>query len=175
MRKSLVRLVLLAISALFLGTAFAEPDLLLYFQIDDSAGTWPEYDFMTVVLADGSGNPTGSYLYLYADGATTPMGQALSSDSTEPVYAALGSGSSAETQILFELWANSGNGYERVAYHDKLRSELSAHIVNEYGQVTPYVITSVTPAAIPEPTSGLLLLVGGALLALRRKGRARYP
>ena len=42
---------------------------------------------------------------------------------------------------------------------------------SKYAQA-PYDIWSPKEfAAVPEPTSGLLLLIGGALLALRRKQR----
>jgi hypothetical protein len=34
---------------------------------------------------------------------------------------------------------------------------------------TPYMMANLATAGIPEPTSGLLLLIGGSLLALRRK------
>jgi hypothetical protein len=40
--------------------------------------------------------------------------------------------------------------------------------------MNPLDITAWTPTAfteIPEPSSGLLLLIGGALLALRRRNR----
>lgn len=175
MHRLFTRFLLTAIVALFSRAAFAEPDLLLYFQISDSpqfdnSDDMCSYDFAMVSFTTDGTNPSGGYLDLYADGETVSQGQALASGS-EAAYASLGSNPSAESQILFELWSASGDSFERVGYYTAMYSDLIGNIMESGGvsQATPLMITQVHAQAVPEPTSGLLVLLGAAVLALRRK------
>jgi len=171
MLKTFSRFLLTAFVALFSCAAFAEPDLLLYFQIDDSNLTFDNgepcaYDIVTVSPTTDGVNPTdgSDYLQLYVDGGKTSLGDALSGGG--PAYASLGSNPSPESQFLFELWNDTG----RVGYYAALYSELAGHIMmNGMSTVTPLMITQVHAQAVPEPTSGLLTVLGVAFLALRRK------
>lgn len=77
----------------------------------------------------------------------------------------------------------TSSGYDSAYYFMELKSgdnmiaysglipystvELGLH--QDLGAIQRWMVTSFTP--IPEPTSGLLLLLGGALLGLRRKDR----
>jgi len=174
MHKLFTRFLLTVIVALFSRAAFAEPDFLLYFQIVDQPkfdnGDTCSYHFAMVSFTEDGTNPSGEYRDLYADGATVPQGQALASGS-EAAYASLGSNLTMESQILFELWSASGDSFERVGYYTALYSEFAGHIMESGGvsQATPLMITQVHAQAVPEPTSGLLVLLGAAVLALRRK------
>ncbi len=177
MHKLFTRFLLTVIVALFSRAAFAEPDLLLYFQIDSSNLTFVEngsacsYDFAMVSFTTDGMNPSEEgYLDLYADGETVSQGQALSSGS-EAAYASLGSNPSAESQILFELWSVSGDSFERVGYYTALYSDLTGNIMESGGvsPAMPLMIAQVHAEAVPEPTSGLLTVLGVAFLALRRK------
>lgn len=177
MHRLFTRFLLTAIVALFSRAAFAEPDLLLYFQISDSpqfdnSDDTCSYDFAMVSFTTDGTNPSGGYLDLYADGETVSQGQALASGS-DAAYASLGSKPSAESQILFELWSwsDSDNSFERVGYYTALYSDLIGNIMESGGvsPATPLMITQVHAQAVPEPTSGLLVLLGAAVLALRRK------
>ena len=176
MHKLFTRFLLTAIVALFSRAAFAEPDLLLYFQIDSSnlkfveGGNACSYDFAMVSFTTDGTNPSGAYLDLYADGATEPQGQALASGS-DAAYASLGSNPSAESQILFELWSVSGDSFERVGYYTAWYSDLTGNIMESGGvsPAMPLMIAQVHAEAVPEPTSGLLTVLGVAFLALRRK------
>ena len=167
-KRFISRLALVAVAALFVHAASAEEEV-LYFLVNDpefADGTKPTYDYVMVALSDGGTppNPSGDYLTLYGGGGTA-QGTALASGSTEPVYAALGN--SPTDVILFELWLEAPEGsWERVAYHSANISDLRAHIGSSTNpSATPYVVRSV----VPEPTGGLLALVGMAVLALRRK------
>ena len=177
MHRLFTRFLLTVIVALFSRAAFADPDLLLYFQIVDQPqfdnGGTCSYDFAMVSFTMDGTNPSGEYLDLYADGETVSQGQALASGS-DAAYASLGrlgSNPTMEIQILFELWSASGDSFERVGYYTALYSELTGHIMESGGvsQATPLMITQVHAQAVPEPTSGLLVLLGAAVLALRRK------
>lgn len=172
MKRFISRLVLVAVVALFVHAASAEEEV-LYFLIDDPTfvdGTKPTYDYVMVALSDGGTppNPSGDYLALYGGGGTA-QGQVLDADSTAPVYVGLGDYSPTDS-ILFELWFEAPEGsWERVAYHSASLNDLRAYIAQgmSMGGATPYRVHDVMP--IPEPTSGLLTLVGAAILALRRK------
>ena len=174
MHRLFTRFLLTVIVALFSRAAFADPDLLLYFQIVDQPqfdnGGTCSYDFAMVSFTMDGTNPSGEYLDLYADGETVSQGQALASGS-DAAYASLGSNLSAESQILFELWAASDNSFERVGYYTALYSDLTGNIMESGGvsPAMPLMIAQVHAEAVPEPTSGLLTVLGVAFLALRRK------
>ena len=175
MHRLFTRFLLTAIVALFSRAAFAEPDLLLYFQISDSpqfdnSVDTCSYNFARVSFTEDGTTPSGDYRNLYVGGATEPSGTAIASGS-EAAYASLGSNPSAESQILFELWSASGDSFERVGYYTAMYSDLIGNIMESGGvsQATPLMITQVHAQAVPEPTSGLLVLLGAAVLALRRK------
>ena len=173
MQRIISRFLLLAVAALFVRVASADMQL-LYFMLNnptfDGSEETPNYSFAMVAFTDSDGkDPTGDYLTLYGGGGTA-QGQAVSSDSTEPLYVGLGESYSTTDYILFELWLESPQGsYERVAYASESLGNLSSYIVSStaMGGVIPYPVHDVHP--VPEPTSGLLVLLGAAVLALRRK------
>ena len=175
MQRIVPRFLLLAVAALFVRVASADMQL-LYFMLDnplavEGGGTLSasDYSFAMVAFTDSDGeNPTSSYLTLYGGGGTA-QGQAVTSGSTDPLY--VGLGDSPTGNILFEMWLESPEGsFERVAYSSASLSELDSYIVSSMapGGAVPYVVSTVH--AVPEPTSGLLVLLGAAVLALRRKG-----
>ena len=174
MHKVFVRLALLAVAALFVRVASADMQL-LYFMLDnpltvEGGGTLyaSDYSFAMVAFTDSDGeNPTSGYLTLYGGGGTA-QGQAVSSDSTEPLYVGLDN-YSPKDNILFEMWLESPEGsFQRVAYSSASLSDLSSSIVSSTAMsgATPYHVHNVN---VPEPTSGILVLLGAAVLALRRK------
>lgn len=77
---------------------------------------------------------------------------------------------SADYSFYVELYNAAGNSVyktQAVSYD----SLLSSGYIATGGVLTPTVLATggFNGAAVPEPTSGVLLLVGGALLALRRR------
>lgn len=85
---------------------------------------------------------------------------------------AIASSVGADTAFRWEIMAEATSYFSETVTYDKLLAAsalASSPLVNH----TAYNVASSgltwNPAPVPEPTSGLLLLVGGALLALRRR------
>lgn len=143
----------------------------LYCFVDEPEynGTKVQYDYATVAVAGvGGANPSDS-LEFYAGGATTSSGDAMSRTSTEALYAELPLDYSSYSTFLFELWSMESD--KRVAWNVFSISAADAHgnIVKGYSTSggTPLTVTEV----IPEPTGGVLVLLGLAALAVRRKNK----
>ena len=168
MKKMLIRSCLSVALALCAQAAMAD---YLYFFVGDDSGNAPKYNnepvgytYATVKMVDNIEGSESSYLSLYEGGATTSSGVAMMAGSTDPAYAKLPDNPSYNT-FLVELWNNDG----RVAWQsyslDDVR--LGGHIVSSSAQGTPLNVTTV----VPEPTGGVLMLLGRAVLTIRRKTR----
>lgn len=168
MNKMFLRLVAVVAVMLMCGTASAE---YLYCMIKDAnyEGTDVNFDYATVSVG-------GGYLYFYSPDNTTSTSTKMMadlSDSNSSYWANDGHGFYAgdfstedDTYVtfLFELWAgeNSKVGWQTVSLpvdHESIAGGTST------GGAKAYVLSAV----IPEPTSGILLLLGMAGLALRRR------
>lgn len=87
---------------------------------------------------------------------------------------AIASSVEAGTAFRWEIMAEATSYFSETVTYDKLLAAsalASSPLVNH----TVYNVAGAgltwNPAPVPEPTSGLLLLVGGAFLALRRRRR----
>lgn len=158
---------LLTIAALTLAFAGFAEDQYLYWMVADNA-TLPDSTPLTgkysaKISADGGQN----WLNLYSNigtPLTTGDGKALEFTAGDSGYAFAGLIDSASTSFLVELYQDS------VAVG---RAQISpaAEYFTQGGMsnplAAPFAVTSF--AAVPEPTSGLLLLLGVAGLVLRRR------
>lgn len=156
--KTIQKLVVLA--AVLAMAVFAKADA-LYWQVDNGA-------------ADASYTGEYSYAALYASDGTQLDGyyEAVGGKVT-PLLSDLGDYGSTGHSFYVELYnASLDSVYKgsEVSY-DQLAA--SGYISTTGVEIPNYTATSgFNGASVPEPTSGVLLLIGGALLALRRRRRA---
>ena len=73
----------------------------------------------------------------------------------------------AGTQFLFELWRDGSDS--RVGWARYTKSEVDRFTVNTFNKMAEAPLAVMQPTLVPEPTSGMLLLLGVAGLALRRR------
>ena len=140
-------------------------------EVDDSEKY--QFSYATVKTDDSS------YLSLYSTDSSTSYGTKLYNSNmvsgqdgyvTGAGYAGLIEGTDySGSTFLFELWAeNYGGDDTLVAWKSVAYSSLSGNIFSNYvtgSGSSPYVVSNL----VPEPTSGMLLLIGIAGLALRRR------
>lgn len=177
--------------AILLSVAVALPSRsdVLYWMVDETAaGDVGTFGYATVRAYTGDNPQQGEYLPLvlqdsktgdYYDSGITQFPKSVFDG--EGVYAGLDKLSGWQNNkgsysFLVELWLDSG---EKVAVgtsaaYAALHGETATSIVLSGEIVKPGDLRawdggSFTPYSVPEPTSGLMVLLGMALLALRRK------
>ena len=143
----------------------------LYWMIsqDPEAENYTAFDYATVKIDGQSG-----YLRLVdPDDPSANYGTAAVPDdgySMDDGAYALISGYQelpAGTQFLFELWRDGSDS--RVGWARYTKSEVDGFTVNAFNQMAGNPLAVTQPWLVPEPTSGILLLLGVAGLALRRR------
>ncbi len=158
----------------------ASADPLLYWMVDQSGSDSPvEFQIAKVGYnTDGSTTATG-YLPLVDESGNTASSISGSGGSTAATWADLAglSGDLSAYSFFVELKSLNGDDWEvvgqsaTVSYGDLVsnKSILPSALDIGTAAMNVWVAPSV---AIPEPSGALLMLVGGALLALRRRRKA---
>ena len=171
MNKAISRLVAVAAVALMAFTASAR---YLYCMIENANNIYNgeaiQFDFATVSIDGGA-----SYLYFSVPNNQGASGQQLIYSDASKVSTATGAYAMFDddtpeyTTFLFELFTSSDSKDSRVAWQQySLSSLMAANAIGSATDTSEITLFKVSQV-IPEPTSGILLLLGMAGLALRRR------
>ena len=161
---------LAAAAAVGMAMLTARADL-IYWMVDENpkslySGATVAYDYATIKAGGDGSDP----LFTYNDaGSTGEYRLYAEGGAAGPVYS--GSFDSTGTDsFLVQLWSedNSLVGWQTYSYASLTASIWGGSTIPGGSGATPLVVGAV----LPEPSSGLLMLVGGALLALRRRRAA---
>lgn len=168
------KILALAVAALSFG-AMAE-DSYLYWMVGDSLtwkeGTAQDYSQMAVGVIDASGKNVG-HLNCFAYGGSG-FGGDLVDKGSGAWYANLGGYASGSYSFYIKLFNDNmdfvGRSQDILSYNSALA--YTTTFGTSQPLATPWAPSSFTTAAAPEPSSALLLLLGCAGLALKRKRQA---
>ncbi len=156
MKRILVGLLLMAGVA-----ARAEYSSYFYWQVDDSVA---DFSYAQLRLSGGSQYFTiGDTAYTKVGAAEGDLGR-----TTLAVAANLGSYASSEYSFLVEVF---GEDDGLLAFSDTFSYDdiAGSFVYSDMGSTLSGTAYGVTISSVPEPTSGVLLLLGLAALGLRRK------
>ena len=159
MKRILVGLLLMAGVA-----AHAEYSSYFYWQVDDSVA---DFSYAQLRLSGGSQYFTiGDTAYTKVGAETT--GGATLGQTTLAVAANLGSYASSEYSFLVEVF---GEDDGLLAFSDTFSYDdiAGSFVYSDMGSTLSGTAYGVSVSNVPEPTSGVLLLLGLAALGLRRK------
>lgn len=159
MKRLLIGLLLIAGVA-----AHAEYSSYFYWQVDDSVA---DFSYAQLRLSGGSQYFTiGDTAYTKVGAETT--GGATLGQTTLAVAANLGSYASSEYSFLVEVF---GEDDGLLAFSDTFSYDdiAGSFVYSDMGSTLSGTAYGVSVSNVPEPTSGVLLLLGLAALGLRRK------
>ena len=154
--------------------ARAEDNSLLYWMVENPVYSYNnesvDFKYAKIQAIDNDGANGASYLYVYNQQGSTGYDRAYdipgdNGYSTGGIYSGLFDGTKVDT-FLIELYSatNDKVGWQSVSYAQAFNNGSIATTM-QTGGATVLAVGQV----VPEPTSGLMLLIGLAGLALRRR------
>ena len=161
---------------LCLGTAKAD---YLYWMVTQDPASGHQFDYATIRPTESS-----SYLCLADPDSGTTLGQSMVlgenapsslSYSTGAVYTDLAGYDGAGSTYIVELWLGWGGSAAVIAIKNLDWEAISRNTyasMAPIGSGDPFLADGFT--AVPEPTGGMLILLGVAALALRRRAKAGF-
>lgn len=149
----------------------------LYWQVGN--GTMGDFTYATLYATETPGGNGTAVDTVFADGVTGDNYTTTTGTQVSPVISDLGSyGSSAyyfyveTTNYANNQWTTDSQNKNYPWSYTELVN--SGYISTGSGVAAPTAIATggaLNGGSVPEPTSGILLLIGGSLLALRRRRR----
>jgi len=150
----------------------------LYWQV--AANSMGDFTYATLYATDEYGKTPGTAITsVFANGVTVENYTSQTGTEVSPVLTDLGSYGSSSYYFYVEVANYAGGAWETQSlnaqypwsYNDLVSK---GYISTGSGIGTPSALAAglaLNGGAVPEPTSGMLLLIGGSLLALRRRRR----
>jgi small-conductance mechanosensitive channel len=178
--KKLIILTIAACTAVLTAKAV---DSYLYWMVDVSDNANYAFNYATIKGIDSKGT-VSDYLSFYGSGSSDALGtKVYSTTYTEADSWALGTttgegaftgvdGYGAGSKFLVELWADGAtqnDAASRIAYGYLAYADVMDSIYKTMGTSGASAFVVGASQLVPEPTSGLLAILGFAALALRRK------
>ena len=156
-----LKFILAAAAAIMLGSAMAAEDSYLYWMVSDAH------------YYEAPGDPISfNYATISVDDGATYLSPAQSADSTGystsgGVYSGVFDSDSVKS-FLVELWDDNNDRVGWMRYSASSLKDYFYQNAGAHGEGSPFMVSQV----VPEPTSGVLLLLGMGGLALRRRKMA---
>ena len=141
----------------------------LYWQVGEQSEPFTYAQVYATTNPDGTGGSAVSGAAAMADGVTTADGNGTT---VSPLISDIGNSYDSTYYFYVELVNAAGESRSMNKNYPWSYTELvnSGYISTTGGSMsTPYVNGALDGGSVPEPTSGMLLMIGGALLALRRR------
>ena len=172
MKNSLIVTILMALALTF----SAKANYVFTWNVNESSVPRTDYSYIAIAIKQATGDT--SYLMSSADTESVSVyakgGEAVYADVTAYFdnVGAYKSNDYADYSYALTLFNSDFSQVLATSYWYNLDTLLADAKIYENGSAAKQEVTVNTVnynSIIPEPTSGLLLLIGGALLALKRK------